>query len=69
MVVLIFLFPLLFQLFEAHLARAALLGANITIMVTDNDYDTGSVSVLVASAIQLIFVTIHIVTAVYPKSK
>ncbi|VDO85590.1 unnamed protein product [Haemonchus placei] len=56
-----------YSICEAHIARACLLCANITIMAFDNDFDTGSVIVLAATPIHLILVSIHIFIAVKPK--
>ncbi|VDP05824.1 unnamed protein product [Heligmosomoides polygyrus] len=51
------------RIFEVHLARAALLCANITIMALDNERDAGSIVVLAATPVQLICVAIHIFLA------
>ncbi|PIO75458.1 hypothetical protein TELCIR_02482 [Teladorsagia circumcincta] len=52
---------------EAHILRACLLCANITIMAFDDDFDIGSIIVLAATPIHLILVAIHIFIAVKPK--
>ncbi|KAK5980384.1 hypothetical protein GCK32_008454 [Trichostrongylus colubriformis] len=52
---------------EAHIARACLLCANITIMVFDDNFDTGSIIVLAATPFHLMIVAIQIFIAVKPK--
>ncbi|KHJ97033.1 hypothetical protein OESDEN_02994 [Oesophagostomum dentatum] len=56
-----------YMLCEAHVARALLLCANITIMAFDNDFDIGSVIVLAATPVHLIIVCLHIFAAFKPK--
>ncbi|CAJ0590292.1 unnamed protein product [Cylicocyclus nassatus] len=56
-----------YVLCEAHLARAILLCANVTIMAFDNDYDIGSIIVLAATPVHLILTSLHIFTAIKPR--
>ncbi|VDM68654.1 unnamed protein product [Strongylus vulgaris] len=56
-----------YVLCEAHVARALLLCANITIMAFDNDFDIGSIIVLAATPLHLILTSLHIFIAFKPK--
>ncbi|KAK6039126.1 hypothetical protein COOONC_23369, partial [Cooperia oncophora] len=56
-----------YMICEAHILRACLLCANITIMAFDDDYDLASVFILAATPIHLIIVLIHIFIAIKPK--
>ncbi|KAK6036416.1 hypothetical protein COOONC_26079, partial [Cooperia oncophora] len=56
-----------YMICEAHILRACLLCANITIMAFDDDFDLYSVVVLAATPVHLIIVVIHIFIAIKPK--